>query len=272
MVAGIHVISGLPRSGSTLLCALLRQNPRFLSAMTSPVLSLVNALLPKMGEGNEFAVFFDDDRRRAILQGVFDSYYANLRLGQVVFDTNRSWTGKAALLDTLYPQARIICCVREVGWIIDSVERMLRKNPLQVSRMFNYKPGSSVYGRVETLMNSENGLIGLSWSCLREAWFGEYAKKLLVIDYDRLVRDPRLMMRRLYEELNEPPFDHDFNHVVYDEPDYDAALGMPGLHKVREKVEVTKREPCIPPDLFTKYADTQFWLKPDMNRRGVTIL
>ncbi|WP_333154680.1 sulfotransferase [Microcoleus sp. B9-D4] len=30
-------ISGLPRSGSTLLAALLRQNPRFHSAMTSPI-------------------------------------------------------------------------------------------------------------------------------------------------------------------------------------------------------------------------------------------
>jgi len=32
-----HFISGLPRSGSTLLAALLRQNPRFHAAMTIPV-------------------------------------------------------------------------------------------------------------------------------------------------------------------------------------------------------------------------------------------
>ncbi|WP_445305906.1 sulfotransferase [Microcoleus sp. T3_A4] len=32
-----YFISGLPRSGSTLLAALLRQNPRFYSAMTSPI-------------------------------------------------------------------------------------------------------------------------------------------------------------------------------------------------------------------------------------------
>ena len=34
---GLHFISGLPRSGSTLLSALLRQNPRVHAAMTSPV-------------------------------------------------------------------------------------------------------------------------------------------------------------------------------------------------------------------------------------------
>jgi sulfotransferase len=46
---------------------------------------------------------------------------------------------------------------------------MLRKNPQQLSRVFNYSPGSSIYGRVEMLMNSENGLIGLAWGSLREA-------------------------------------------------------------------------------------------------------
>src|ERR1700689_2782805 len=109
----IHFISGLPRSGSTLLCALLRQNQRFAAAMTSPVVSLVNALLPKMSEGKEFAVFFGDDRRRALLRALFDAYYAHVTAAQVVFDTNRTWTGRVALLADLYPEARIICCVRE---------------------------------------------------------------------------------------------------------------------------------------------------------------
>jgi sulfotransferase len=272
MAKKVHFISGLPRSGSTLLCALLRQNQRFAAAMTSPVVLLVNTLLPKMSGGTEFAVFFDDNRRRAILTGVFDAYYAHLTSGQVIFDTNRTWTSKAALLSNLYPESRIICCVREVGWIIDSFEKMLRQNPLQLSRMLNFQTGSSVYGRVETLMNSDNGLIGLAWSSLREAWFSEYAKRLIVINYDKLVREPQVVMRRLYEELHEPIFQHDFNHVVYDEPHYDAAMGLPGLHKVRAKVESQKREPCIPPDIFAKYADTSFWLKPEMNRRGVTML
>jgi sulfotransferase len=272
MTQRIHLISGLPRAGSTLLCALLRQNPRFAASMTSPLLSLVNAIMPKMSGGGEFVVFFDDERRRTILRGVFDAYYANLPAGQVAFDTNRIWTGRAALLGDLYPESRIICCVRDVGWIIDSVERMLRQNPLQLSRIFNFQPGSSVYGRAEILMNSENGLVGLAWSSLREAWFSEHAKRLIVINYDKLVREPGVVMKRLYEQLREPLFQHDFNHVAYDEPNYDAAIGMPGLHKVREKVEYQKREPCIPPDIFAKYADTGFWLRPEMNRRGAMLL
>ncbi|MEO8926595.1 MAG: sulfotransferase [Caulobacteraceae bacterium] len=267
-----HLISGLPRSGSTLLSAILKQNPRFMAGVTSPVAALVGALLPKMSGTSEFAPFFDDERRRRILRGLFDTYYGAIPAGHLVFDTNRSWTAKAALLRDLYPEARIVCLVREVGWIIDSIERVLRANPLEVSRMLNFQTGSSVYGRAELLMNSENGLVGLAWSSLREAWFSDNATSLIVIDYDRFTRDPRATIARLYAELKEPAFAHDFDNLTHDEPDYDATLGMPGLHTVRAKVEHQPRTPCIPPDIFANYKDTAFWTRPEMNRRGAVVL
>jgi sulfotransferase len=241
--------------------------------MTSPLAALCGSIHSKTC-GGEFGVFFDDDRRTAMLRGLFDSYYS--REGgdgdKVVFDTNRSWTGRMSLLAELYPNSRVICCVRDVGWIIDSVEQMLNKNPLQLSRIFGFQPGSSVYGRVESLMNSEKGLIGLPWSTLREAWFGEEAKRLVVVPYDHLVRHPSRTLGRLYRELGEQPWDHDLNNVVYDEPDYDAHIGMPGLHAVRQRVEAQDRAPCIPPDLFSKYAGTNFWQHAELNPRGVVIV
>ncbi|MDP3332491.1 MAG: sulfotransferase [Methylococcaceae bacterium] len=271
MVTQIHFISGLPRSGSTLLCALLRQNPRFTSAMTSPVAALIGSVHPKMC-GGEFGVFFDDAKRAEVLRGIFNSYYSDVTEGGVVFDTNRTWTGRAALLSRLYPQSRIICCVRETGWIIDSIESALNKHPLQLSRMFDFKPGMSVYARAESLMNSDTGQVGIAWSVLREAWFGSQSQRLLIVSYERLVRDPKLTLQRLYNELEEPFFEHDFDNVAYDEPEYDAHIGMPGLHKVRPKVDYQPRQPVVPPDLFAKYSTANFWDNPKLNPRGVTII
>ncbi|SDT07993.1 sulfotransferase [Pseudomonas asplenii] len=275
MATQFHAISGLPRSGSTLLSALLRQNPRFSAAITSPVAALVGATHAKMC-GGEFGGFFDDRKRATILRAVIESYYTDQICGmpedRVLFDTNRTWTGRAALWGALYPQSRIICCVREVGWIIDSIERMLAKNPLQLSRMFNFQPGTSVYARAETLMNSDTGLIGLAWSNLREAWFSEQAKRLILVPYDHLVKEPRRTLERLYAELGQPWFEHDLQNVVYDEPEYDAQLGMPGLHAVRKTVEYQARPLCIPPDLFARYAATSFWNHAELNTHGVTII
>ena len=275
MATQFHAISGLPRSGSTLLSALLCQNPRFSAAMTSPVAVLVGSVHGKMC-GGEFGGFFDDSKRATILRAVVESYYADkidtLPAKPVVFDTNRTWTGRAALWGAMYPQSRIICCVRDVGWIIDSVERMLAKNPLQLSRMFKFQPGTSVYARAEILMNSDSGLVGLAWSNLREAWFGEQAKRLILVPYNHLVKEPQRTLTRLYAELGEPLFEHDLQNVVYDEPDYDAHLGMPGLHAVRKNVEFQARKLCIPPDIFARYSTTGFWNNAELNTHGVTIL
>lgn len=239
--------------------------------MTSPVAALCGSMHHKMC-GGEFGVFFDDDRRRTMLRGVFDSYYRAAPENSLIFDTNRAWTGRAALFSDLFPGSRIICCVREVGWIIDSIERMLVKNPLQLSRIFGFQPGSSIYARTETLMNSEKGLIGLAWSTLREAWFGEHAKLLVIVPYEHLVREPRRTLDRLYAAIGEEPWKHDFENVSYDEPDYDLHIGMPGLHTVRPKVAHEPRPPCIPHDIFSKYASVNFWDNAELNPRDVTII
>jgi sulfotransferase len=272
MVSSIHFISGLPRSGSTLLCAVLKQNPRFLAAMTSPVNSLCTSLIPKMGVGTEFAAFFNDDRRRSVLRGVFDGYYEMATPDQVVFDTNRTWTGRAALIRDLYPQARIICCVRDIWWIIDSIEHMIQKNPLQVSRLFNFKPGSSIFARVETLMNPETGLIGIAWNLLREAWFGPNATMLIIVQYESLVQQPEKTIDCLYEQLGLPSFGHDFDQLDYSEPVYDSHLGLPGMHSVRPRLEAQRRQSLLPPEIPAKCADTSFWMKPETNRNNVVVI
>ena len=71
-----HFISGLPRSGSTLLSALLRQNPRFHASMSSPVGALVSANIKLMSSGSEVGLMVDAQQRRKILTGLFDSTMA----------------------------------------------------------------------------------------------------------------------------------------------------------------------------------------------------
>ena len=87
-MTSIHFISGLPRSGSTLLAALLRQNPRFEAGMSGPLAGLFGALLGEMSARNEFSVFIDDAKRQRILHGLFDNFYAECD-AEVIFDTNR---------------------------------------------------------------------------------------------------------------------------------------------------------------------------------------
>ena len=238
--------------------------------MSSPVAQLFSSLLTNMSSGSTFGVFFTDEKRKRILKAALEAYYAD-RQSAVIFDTNRSWTGRMASLVELYPQIKVVCCVRDVGWVLDSIERLLRRNPLQTSRLFGFKTGSSVYGRCESLMHPDTGLVGSAWSTLREAWFGEFASHLVLVDYETLARGPARTLRDIYDALGEKPYQHDFDRVVYDEPDYDALVGMPGLHKVSEKVGFNERRSCLPPDLFHKYADLSFWKNPAFKREQIVL-
>ncbi|MEG4029246.1 MULTISPECIES: sulfotransferase [unclassified Microcoleus] len=83
-----HFISGLPRSGSTLLAALLRQNPRFHAAMTSPVGGLGERMWSAMTEDNEFSVFISSEQKLALIMSIFSAYYHPQAEKQVILDTN----------------------------------------------------------------------------------------------------------------------------------------------------------------------------------------
>ena len=271
MLNGIHFISGLPRSGSTLLAAILRQNPRFHAGMTSPVGGLYMALEGALSRRNEAAVFIGEDQRRDVLRGLFTNYYQALQAEKLVFDTNRAWCAKLPAITQLFPHARIICCVRSISWIMDSVERLLRRNAFELSGMFGFDPGGTVFTRVNRLATSD-GMVGFALDALKEAFFGQQADRLILVEYQALARDPDATLQHLYGLLDEPYFAHDFDHVEYEAEDFDLALGTRGLHTVRRKVEWIERDTVLPPELFARFENDMFWRLPQAEARGVAII
>jgi sulfotransferase len=268
---GIHFISGLPRSGSTLLAGILRQNPRFHAGMTSPVGSMYMALEKSMSRRNETAVFIDSVQRRDILTGLFTNYYAAIQAEKVVFDTNRSWCAKLPAITQLFPQARVICCVRDVSWIMDSIERLVRRNAFEPSGMFGYESGGTVFSRIGAVASSD-GLVGYALDALKDGFFGEQAPAMILVEYDALVADPTRALRAIYDFIGQPWFDHDFDNVEYDADEFDLALGAPGLHTIRRKVEFIPRQTVLPPQLFHRFDNDMFWRDPAANRNNVRIV
>lgn len=254
-----HFISGLPRSGSTLLSAILLQNPRFHAGMTSPVGALFSGILEQCSAGSEFGAVIDIDLRRRLLRGVFDSFYADKADKPVIFDTNRLWTSRLPAVRDLFPQAKVIACVRNVAWVMDSIERLYRANPFENTKLFgDAVERNTVYSRCETLAQ-RNRLVGFAWAALKEAYYGDQADSLLIVDYDLLTQAPDRVMRLVYDFIEEPWFEHDFNNLAYDAPEFDQALGMSGLHRVKRKVSLESRRTILPPDLFEQYAQLSFW-------------
>lgn len=277
----IHFISGLPRSGSTLLAAILSQNPKFHASMTSPLHAIFQGAYHAMSNG-ETSVFVDDFTREKILLGIFMNFYSGRNgsmIDKIAFDTNRGWTNRHAQISKLFPDAKMICCVRSVNWIVDSFERITRANPLLQSKIFSTDAkNNTVYGRANGL-TQPNGIVGSAWEGLRDACFSEMSERIMLVRYNSIVNFHRDVVSEIHKFIGADSFDYDFSDICFP-PDqaqlieeFDARLQCPGLHRISGPIRDTKRDPIIPPDIFMQHSKASFWQEDEFAKvfKGIIV-
>lgn len=250
-----YFISGLPRSGSTLLSAILKQNPNFHAGISGSLLSHVRSIIETSNSVTKSE--FDENRTKRIAMATINAFYED-NPKSVIFDTNRLWTNLLPQLKDLFPYTKVICCVRDINWIIDSFERLHQKNPYAISTVFPKDSDINVYVRSESLMK-EGGIIKLPYDSLKSGMMGMFKDMLMFVEYDLLVKNPEGTMRALYNFIDQPYYQHDFNNVEDSYDEYDADLNMKGLHTTRRKVEWIPREFILPPDVLNRYSNLEVW-------------
>ena len=190
-----HFVSGLPRAGSTLTAAILRQNPRRPRRHVEP--GRARSSRASSPRSRPAASSRRWSTRRSARASCAGSSRATTPTGPsaVIFDTNRGWTAQLPALTRLFPDAKLICCVRDVAWVMDSLERQFRGQAFENTRLFaSGAERASVYTRLEALAGP-NRLVGHAWQALREACYGEEAERLLILDYDILTTRPARGLR-----------------------------------------------------------------------------
>ena len=80
-----YFISGLPRSGSTLLSGILKQNPDFYADIASPVEGLTGTSIDIITSA-ESNLTITEDQRKNLMYGIFDGYYKHIEK-PVIFDS-----------------------------------------------------------------------------------------------------------------------------------------------------------------------------------------
>lgn len=104
--------------------------------MTSPVGGLFRANLQLMSAGSEIALLMSQAQRERLLRALFTEFYADQSNRDVVFDTNRIWSARLPAILKLFPDAKVIATVRNLAWMMDNIERLLRAAPLENTRLF----------------------------------------------------------------------------------------------------------------------------------------
>jgi sulfotransferase len=258
-----YFISGLPRSGSTLLSGILKQNPEFYADIASPVEGLTGTAIDIV-TGAESNLTVTEDQRKNLIYGIFEGYYKHIDK-PVIFDSSRGWTKKTNFLKALFPYTKILCPVRDIVSILNSFEVISSKNPFHTKTLTEHK--DNVFARCDGMMNKNGGIVAGPWILLQEG-YALNPEIIYFIEYENLCKEPEKTMRSVYEFLEKPYFSHDFENLEYSNENFDKACNLKNLHTVKKRVEYNPPRNVLPPEIVKKYKEMnmEFWranYKPD---------
>lgn len=267
----LNFISGLPRSGTTLLSAILRQNAHIHAGITTALASMILFNLNLMSPKNEFFYDFDAKRRKAVLEGLAKSFYADINY-EYVFDTNRMWAGAQAIIREVFPESKIIVCVRAIEEIVGSFQSIYERNPLEPSGIYNYESKLNIFQRTNILMGPE-GPIGMALGNLRDLCNNNFSQSnVLMVRYDSLVGEPDNTLSIIYDFIGIAHFKHNFSQVNFSTDIYDRRIGVPGLHSISGGVRPKVRHSSLPHEIHAAVSKLTFWEDPAFKMSGIRII
>lgn len=261
----IYFISGLPRSGSTLLCNVLCQNPDFKATQSSAMLEALFAIRNQWDKWIEHKATDEavsEQKKLQVLRGIFYTYHVEYK-EPVIFDKSRGWLAHLELAEyILGGKAKVIVPVRDVRDILASFESLWRESSayrqLEIESA-NYFRMQTVAGRCE-MWSREDQPVGLAYNRVKDALQREFRDRMHFVPYERFTRNPERVMRDIYNFLGEEYYTHDFNNVEQVIWEDDRAHGMK-LHDIRSKIE--PQEPKWPKilgdEVARKYAGLELW-------------
>jgi sulfotransferase len=251
-----YFISGLPRSGSTLLSAILKQNPEFYADVSSPLEPIIRSVTDVIST-HESSSNILEDQRKNIFHGIFNGYYQHIEK-PIIFDTSRLWTKKTSFLKEVFPYTKIICLVRDIVSILNSFEVIFSKNSLYSIKILDNN--QNIFSRCEEMMYQDTGMIATPWQFLQEGYAAN-PDMIHFIEYNNLCLNPETTMKELYEFIEKPYYSHDFDNLEYSNTNFDKVANLTDLHTIRKRVEYKPPRCILPPDIVEKYSkmNMEFW-------------
>lgn len=266
-----YFMAGLPRSGSTLLSAILNQNPNIHSGPSSPVTGLMMQFEQQLANDELFIAYPKPKQASELISSIIHHYYSDVEK-PIIIDKNRSWVNRLHhIAGYIGVEPKILCPVRDTAEVLASFIAMHKRNPFEVNGKVNFMDEMLIKSNIPLtdenrceFLASPSGILGQSYSGLQQAVMEGKQKQLHFIEYDDLINKPDETMRKIYEFLDEPYFEHDFSKLENKHKEDDGRVyGVTDMHDVRSelsKVSINPNE-ILSESILEKCKDTEFWRK-----------
>lgn len=219
-------LSGLPRSGSTLLSAILDQNPDIHAEGNSAICQLMWDMQVSCETSSNEQLIANNRMKTQddLISSIPLTYYKNVT-STYIFDKCRSWTLESnmkMMRRYITKDPKVIVLTRPIDDIVKSFVNLRKRNGWKGDLESDLLIEGS-----EPIMRSLNGV-----NYAKENNNGEF----LFIEYDNLVDHTDDVIDNIYDFCGIEKFDHDFNNIENKHPENDLVYGLVGMHDIRPTI------------------------------------
>lgn len=236
-------LSGIARSGSTLLGSILNQNPDIYVSPTSPLLDLFCLVESSLQKLNQQYTFDFGSVNPDIHAGLCDSFYKNVSKKYII-DKHRAWPKNVnAIRATITDQPRIICTYRPIAENIVSFLKLMRNDPDNIVDRQLQANGLPLSTRNRAMFLWEH-YSSDPWMSLKIG-LDNYRDCLHLVKYDNLVRQPEIELAKIYDFLEIPRYDQHYFRDIKNtcSEQKDDMWGFQGLHDIHAELKKTSDDP-----------------------------
>jgi sulfotransferase len=252
MTKTYHFMAGLPRSGSTVLSAILNQHPDVYATPSTDLLGMLYSLETGIPNYESYQAGLLHRGYAKVMHNLTDAFYSHIDK-PVIIDKNRGW-GTPYNWDNLSqyvnPEGKVILTMRPILEVIASFVK-ISKESQKITKELVYLDKalwSSHYRTesdsiVENLMRPNGELDRAIFSIAN--LIKNHRDRVHVVWFDDLLAKPQATLNGIYNFLGLDCVDHDFNQIQsVDKHDDLAAFGVVGLHDVKKKLTKPKTDPA----------------------------
>jgi len=261
----IHYISGLPRSGSTLLTNILLQNPKIQTTATSSLLEFMLQVRDNWTKLEGHTSHPDGQDKWAVIKSIMQTYHKTDK--QIIIDKNRGWSSHIEFLEKVTNEpVKIIACVRNLEEVCASFEKLYRKNRAsgEIHGEFSNPKMKTIDGRV-SVWTSDEGVLGRPYVSLLDTVQRGLGDRILFFPYEEWTNQPNKWFKALYDFIGEEYYQHDFDNIEQTIRENDAGYGWGSdLHEIKTgklRPAASEATQVIGRDWSMKLHDTEFWKK-----------
>ncbi len=258
----IYFLSGLPRTGSTLLGSVLSQNPDIHVTPTSPMYSLLVNTNEHFNILNTQYTFDCENASKRVYHAMIEAFYADIEK-PIIFDKHRGWPKHVdAIKEYLNPNAKIICTVRPMAEILTSYLVLTDKDKDNFIDAHLKKLGRSI--------TNENRAY-LLWSDYIKPIYDamiegleKNRKNILLIEYRDIVFRPEKTIKKIYAFCGMKPFEHKWEGIENKCAEAkDEAWGLKDLHTIRPNLDMKSASPLayLSGDVIAYFKQFDNWNK-----------